>query len=394
METIEATFKVVTPMFISGADQDKAELRLPSIKGALRFWWRALAWDRFGDLKTIREEEAKLFGSTDTGQAAVLMSLSNFATDPLKKGEVLHDGNHDVGAGARYFGYGVMDTFDGKNSVAGRLTRPCLSPPFKFTLRLCFRPRHLLDQQKDSVLQAIKAVGLFGNLGSKSRKGYGSIILESLQIDEQDAGWAVPKNADEYVSLLSKLNLPSFDRESTEKLPEYTAFTSRTRILILQDDTEKSSLNLLHRIGRDLVFFRSWGRKGEVMGQNSEKNFKPDHDLMKNLSSKVTYPERVVFGLPHNYGKPERLHVKPQNYDRRASPLFIHIHQADGSTPIVNLSFLPAQFLPENEKLHVLGRPVELSPNNLWKPIHDFLDRLLDSNQGKEQFANAMEVTP
>ncbi len=43
MKTIEASFEIVTPMFISGAD-DVADLRPPSIKGALRFWWRALHW--------------------------------------------------------------------------------------------------------------------------------------------------------------------------------------------------------------------------------------------------------------------------------------------------------------------------------------------------------------
>ena len=51
METIEATFKVVTPMFMSGADQSQAELRTASIKGALRFWWRALAWERLKKFK-------------------------------------------------------------------------------------------------------------------------------------------------------------------------------------------------------------------------------------------------------------------------------------------------------------------------------------------------------
>ena len=48
MHTIEATYRINTPMFIAGAEQDKeAELRLPSFKGALRFWWRALAYGRY-----------------------------------------------------------------------------------------------------------------------------------------------------------------------------------------------------------------------------------------------------------------------------------------------------------------------------------------------------------
>ncbi|MBK9462163.1 MAG: type III-B CRISPR module RAMP protein Cmr1 [Sphingobacteriales bacterium] len=42
MHTITFTCETITPMFLSGANQDVPELRPPSIKGALRFWWRAM----------------------------------------------------------------------------------------------------------------------------------------------------------------------------------------------------------------------------------------------------------------------------------------------------------------------------------------------------------------
>ena len=37
--TIQATYRIVTPMFCGGAEQ-QAEFRLASFKGVLRFWWR------------------------------------------------------------------------------------------------------------------------------------------------------------------------------------------------------------------------------------------------------------------------------------------------------------------------------------------------------------------
>jgi CRISPR-associated protein Cmr1 len=47
METIEAVYRIVTPMFIGGADQKPNDgVRAPSFKGMLRFWWRALNWGR------------------------------------------------------------------------------------------------------------------------------------------------------------------------------------------------------------------------------------------------------------------------------------------------------------------------------------------------------------
>ncbi|WP_345894648.1 type III-B CRISPR module RAMP protein Cmr1 [Phaeodactylibacter xiamenensis] len=42
MESITFHCKVITPMFLAGADGQTPELRAPSIKGAMRFWWRAL----------------------------------------------------------------------------------------------------------------------------------------------------------------------------------------------------------------------------------------------------------------------------------------------------------------------------------------------------------------
>lgn len=56
MIELEARFRIVTPLFMSGSDKLKAELRVPSIKGVLRFWWRALALGRLDTVKKVREE--------------------------------------------------------------------------------------------------------------------------------------------------------------------------------------------------------------------------------------------------------------------------------------------------------------------------------------------------
>ena len=131
MQTISPTYRVTTPMFLGGAEQ-QAELRLPSFKGVLRSWWRALAWDRVKDAPRLRDEEEGLFGSSDeqVGQSKVLMRLDRAATVPttLSPPAQLKDGTQVVGSGARYLGYGVMGAFVSKprNTKEGQLTRPCL----------------------------------------------------------------------------------------------------------------------------------------------------------------------------------------------------------------------------------------------------------------------------
>jgi CRISPR-associated protein Cmr1 len=62
--SITFTCQTITPMLMHGADGSTAELRPASIKGVLRFWWRAM----YGNLKTIKElhdEESKIFGNKD-----------------------------------------------------------------------------------------------------------------------------------------------------------------------------------------------------------------------------------------------------------------------------------------------------------------------------------------
>ena len=62
----------VTPLFLGGADpKHRAELRPPSIKGLLRYWYRALDGD-------YAANEPRFFGSTDAGQSACLLRVGEW----------------------------------------------------------------------------------------------------------------------------------------------------------------------------------------------------------------------------------------------------------------------------------------------------------------------------
>ena len=61
--------EIVTPCFLGGA-RDQAEWRGASIRGQLRWWFRAVAGARFaGDLDKVREAEEEIFGSTRKSSA-------------------------------------------------------------------------------------------------------------------------------------------------------------------------------------------------------------------------------------------------------------------------------------------------------------------------------------
>lgn len=383
--TLTATYRIVTPMFCSGADQKKAELRLASFKGALRFWWRSLMWNELSNErephKVLRERESELFGSSDQnqGQSKIRLRLGNEKEDKLAKpfdaGQVFEHGEL---SGAHYLGYGVMEAFHSKpkNTMAGQLTRPMI-PSGQFTVHIRFASS-LLQSQRNEVKNALILLGTLGGLGSKSRKGFGSLSLTRL-VDRDTEIELVASSTDR----LKKL-LPT----ASDRLPEWTAWSGQSRLVTAFGPEGISPNQLLNLLGREQIFFRSWGSKGRVLGEEREGNFKSDHDLSQGMKVDVNYPARTSFGLPHSYGKGPAKEVAPNSFDRRASPVFIHIHQlTDASPPNAFIAFLPSRFLPDGEQINVFGQRIS-QPDypDFWYPINGFLDRLTsDGNRPKHR---------
>src|SRR5579883_639078 len=172
---ITATFEVVTPLFLGGADPaSTVELRPPSIKGALRFWWRALAWSRHrGDLDAIKKEEQKIFGTAGDdrdrlGQASFGLR-ARWRAEPNRLAETGPRSLTSGKPGASYLSYGII------NRGQGNSPRSCyqLGGCFELTFQAL---RHTDNESgfHPSLLDAIKLFGLLGGLGGRSRRGWGS----------------------------------------------------------------------------------------------------------------------------------------------------------------------------------------------------------------------------
>src|SRR5690606_36629739 len=127
---------------------------------------------------------------------------------------------------------------------------------------------------------------LLGGMGSKSRKGYGSLALRSLRMDGEER-WSPPRDIEEI-----KASIGGLYREAKpgKHLPPYTAPSEQTRHVLVTSPEANEALRLLDLVGREMIRYRSWGRGGEIFNrQRSEKNFKEDHDLIKDLPSPIRY---------------------------------------------------------------------------------------------------------
>lgn len=401
--TVSAWYGIATPLFCAGSAKADVRIRPASVKGLLRWWWRATRWATLvgttspgagaattsDHLGCLQREEARLFGASGDGSGRGQASLR---VVPLADGRVCaagterRAGRDELGPGARYLGYGLVKPF---GQGAGELLRACQvfdasKPAFRLDL-LC---RNLTEDEISSLELALSALGLLGGFGARSRRGWGSTALLGLGTA---AGFRPP------VAPASGERVEPPDREGLgrqirrllegvppggEPYPPITALGPRSRVVAVF--SSKPPLEALDEVGKELVRYRSWGH-GELIldRERAEQNFQDDHDLMKRAGRRETHPRRVAFGLPQNYGTDGS--VRPANSGRRASPLLLHVHPLRPSGSAIVCTMLPATFVPEPARLRVGNDEVDLEPlDQLYKPVEAFLDRTIERLHGIE----------
>ncbi|MBN2452283.1 MAG: type III-B CRISPR module RAMP protein Cmr1 [Lentisphaeria bacterium] len=167
------SFELITPCFCAGADPTRAEIRVPSIRGQLRWWFRALGG--FGSMRgiAVREQECMVFGSTagETGRASPLILRLD---RPISSRVVMDSDAMDapVLSDKGYLLFPLRSN-PKKGVYAGRGVFPASALP-RFDLHVVWRgPEGLWAD-----IQAL--LGLFGHLGSlgfRSRRGMGALAF-------------------------------------------------------------------------------------------------------------------------------------------------------------------------------------------------------------------------
>jgi CRISPR-associated protein Cmr1 len=374
----------------------------------LRFWWRALNWchaakahptDIHAALRHLHAEESRLFGRSAVeqggeqvgGQGVFVMQVSD--QSGAAKDQPFGTGFDN---GILYLlGMGLGSFKDGNHCLRGAL------PAGKgFELRLLFRPG-TKPADIASVVDAVKAFGLLGALGSRARHGMGSVALTSLTANGIELnGWTVPTTADTYCRTLTALL--KIARSATGE-PPLSAFSTESRLhLSMQRTGKDAATKLLADLGREQQAYRSYGKDNRVNDKPSERNFVEDHNLVRNVANGertvAAAPQRVVFGLPHNYFFSSDKAKVDINYrgdeGRRASPLLLHIHcLGDGSSVAIH-TLLRSRFLPE-ERPSVTMKP---GPRNVpvnvnWSVLTNYLDRFDPSSKRASAAANPAWAT-
>lgn len=170
-------------MFLRGADPMQSEIRPASIKGALRFWWRALNWQKYPDLTNLHKAEADIFGFAEIGRSKV-----GIAVKDIKYPEHSKNGLPPFEGFGNQIGYQINSSrgrFNVLDYLAYGVTKDRKSPtkfiPTKTSFNIDLRfSKKLSEEQKESVLDALSALSHYANLGAKSRNGFGKVWIASL----------------------------------------------------------------------------------------------------------------------------------------------------------------------------------------------------------------------
>jgi CRISPR-associated protein Cmr1 len=394
MKTFNVVCKVVTPLFMGGADQ-QAELRTQSINGLLRWWFRVAG----GSI----EDEKRIFGwaGETSNQGLVRIFIKDF--DKLQKDKFSKEfddkGRVRQDKGINYIGFSLDQRFNEKQD---RPRREYIKENQTFEIKISFHPKANEEDIKKFFCALWLAFNL-GNFGSRSRRGFGSIKIENIQ-------GQFPNNFN--LQFKPQNSIDKWLKNQLYYIKNLNFWQRRNGIPYLFENFE------IYQIQKDK--FSNWekwknevqkGRQGKYLknswGGNNVNNWKDlldfmgfllmayrsyrmlDYDNAKKILQgiRVNNPtfERAIFGIPLNFyfsslRKGDMVHLKLRDDTlRRASPLLMKIIQSESGYEGLFI-VMKSTFIPNNSRLVFSNVNINLPEENIWQALDGFITSLKNHN--------------
>ncbi|MEO0263509.1 MAG: type III-B CRISPR module RAMP protein Cmr1 [candidate division WOR-3 bacterium] len=354
MKKVTISCRVITLLFMGGAKQ-QAELRPQSIKGLMRWFWRAIKCEN--NIEKLKKEEAEIFGDENLSSKVRIVLISN----PIKEG-----GNKNIKKDFRLdwkynkTSKSLEGTHKGlayllySTALPGR-EREYIKPNSEFKLEISSFYEEALNQ----ALASFWAVVYLGGLGTRSRRGGGNLEVIKIEGDtkidinfiikgknsEEVADW-IKENFNKVVRIISKDKNADFAFEYSN--------LSFSRFIISRENFG-SWIDALNEIGKIYYDFRFRHRRN-IFGVGS-------------------------FGLPVMHGKESLESIKK----RRASPLIIKVLRSEEKYYWFVLRLF-GKFLEEGNLLKF--------GNETQKPDYTLIDEFWNElkNHGNEYILNTPKI--
>ncbi len=406
---------VTTPMFLAPGPGARSELRMPGIRGAARFWFRALAAPIFrDDYAALARAEAEVFGAAGgqygdarIGPSPVALRLVRppALDPPLSRAELRSPRwlrlppigerrTHGIGY---LLGQGLyLPPSSKEDREHPELARPDHIPAGAtgtFEVRIGVRGDAVFAGYVREVTGiSLWALATFGGLGARVRRGFGGVTFAGLDQLCATIGESVEPSR-EHPAILRLHELvaerhgrPLPRRSSPRQLGTSTAWPAAptwARWHIRQSGQTGSWPQLLHHAGAKLREFRAPVERG------------PEFSSFKRWVTRE-YTDAVVptlkgdrpasrdfeigsFGLPVVFGKDAEAKLRRGKDElRRASPLWIRVQQdPDGRCRLLYHVFEatigPAGATLDLETRRRLPERLDLDETMAYRTIADFL---------------------
>ncbi|MCX8082700.1 MAG: type III-B CRISPR module RAMP protein Cmr1 [bacterium] len=309
-KTLKCEVEVITPMFLGGADGRTAELRAPSIKGLLRFWWRAI--NNSDNLQQLKEKEDKIFGSSDAGKSSFSIKLLYDSINPSKNSLPSH--LIDVKSGKKSFKINILEYLSygcceyNKNIRRNEVISEYFVPNTRFIILFLYNN---IDKFKD-VLKSLYYLNAFGGLGAKSRNGFGSFRVLNREIFKP-IGEEYIKNVIPTKDILNKM---INNRNTTD----YLSFANGLRLFKAKN------------------IFDSWDKSLAEIG-------KIYREARLNLEGSHIYMKRQYIGAPLNTPTRNNPNGGFKSFlERHAKPYFLKVIKEDDNKFSAYILFLPSNY--------------------------------------------------
>lgn len=306
-------------------------VRVASIRGQLRFWWRACNPGRCKTVEELRQREGEIWGTTSQASSVEVVLREKVSPPGVVPVFEYNDRNRLVTrTGMKDIAYGAFPLQPSREEQRAR-SKPW--PLFDygertFTLRFTYP-----EEYQEDVKAALWAWETFGGLGGRTRRGFGAIV----RVDAHGTA-SLESELAKYRENPQIAGVPSLHRArfAVGGAPSATPLESW-----------KAGLGLLQRIRQGPGFGRNeplrdsrkpagrsrWPEPDEIRrltGRSAVLHRRPEVEVSR-------FP-RAVFGMPIVFhfhpGSPDEpgsdgdpdmkpLQLKPVGFERYASPLII-----------------------------------------------------------------------
>jgi len=348
-EAEKYTISLDTPLLGGGVKSleidENMPIRVQSIRGHLRFWWRT--FQKCESAQELFEKEEKIWGSTKQA-SSVKMRVSIERTGV----KFIYYREKENPYLPKYVIFPLNNT---KNDKEQHINSFTLMKDIKFNLYLTYLKK---DRDRDEILTSLKLWLLFGGIGARTRRGMGSLSCPDL------TGWKNKNDVEEWLK---------------RKMPTSKTFENRgwpnlfgARLLITEKKLNPSSDDTI-------LIWKQWIRQYEKFRQYrvNKKDLSrldpygistwPEANAIRSGNPSDLFFPRAAYGLPimfHFKNNPRfnsQLHPNMKNKtDRWASPVIIKTFKISAGTYLKICLKLNSK-LPESFKL-MRETGVELIP--------------------------------